>query len=612
MSLFKIDFFKSKNDAPKDDNELVSTLEELFQIADKHRRKFEPDVWGNVAYLAGDQWVSFESDIQRYRKIDIVAPAAGKFKAVDNQILPLARQAAATLRAHIAQQDAIPDNNSPEAVKAAQLATDFLSDRYETDKELVLRFNEIMHLIVAGECLRMTTWDVTRGRDGLSGFGGEGDIKTETVPFFRFYKCPFNEGPDYPSEWIIQADVRDVDWINDTFNTDVTKEDTANATRTVDKLLYTLVEGQNYSPESKSNAAILKRLYLNPSPRYPKGKLYVWANKKLIIDTELPDGFMPFVGLQWLPIPHRLYALPLISNLRPLQKQFNISMSQMFELVIRQLRGDMVVTGEEPRQEVDAVTGQKKIIVNNGSRVDFMRYELNTNDARDIRAQLTQDMQQISGVHDPSMGQTASGSQTATEIAMLKDSDKEGLVLIREGLDLAYCDVSSQKIELARNNYKNYRTVRVISPSNEVNSTGFFGYDLGNTKLVRPKTTPILSQAQIQTIKQEAIAKGLLGPYANAEDELAKKQSYISLGIPGAREEIEKVGLPMDELTQIVSKIRINKAQIELVTSELMLMESQSKIQMAMNPAPMLPEAGMMPMPEQEIPEEQMQTGGMM
>jgi hypothetical protein len=226
----------------RDERERVVDLEQLYRSADELRRRNEGDWVTNISFLAGNQWESFTQDVLRYRRIPATPPQS-KIKLTSHQILPLVRQAVATLNENLARQIATPATTDKSDIDAAELATDFLESRFYEDDEREKRLHEMLWTMTCGQVLRKNVYDPDA--DGQGPFGkmeGVGDISTETLNPWRYHVAPWVDSSG-KIPWIIESDVRDVDEINDLFTgKDVQAEEYAYAMRMLDMLLSNVVE----------------------------------------------------------------------------------------------------------------------------------------------------------------------------------------------------------------------------------------------------------------------------------------------------------------------------------------------------------------------------------
>jgi len=570
----KLPFVRAQEGQSED--AIVEWLEELYKAADATRRRYESDWYTNILFLAGEQWSKAAEDVRRYGRI-VVRPVQSKVKIVNNQIYALARQAAAALRDNLARQIAVPASQDEMDVEAAAVGTDFLRARYEADDEAQVRFHETLWCMMTGRTLRETRWDPDApGRTEAGWVPGLGDISTATLNPFRWHQCPWDDNSKRPS-WIIVSDVRSTDEIGDLYGKKVEAEEHAESVRALDKLLAAVGLQDSVAPSApkRHNAAILKRLYAAPTPSYPRGRMMVWANGVLLQQAELPEGEMPFVVLDWFPIPARAYPLPFITPLRPLQIEINTTTSQLVELKNRQLRGDMATRGSgEITQEVDPETGQKRIRLGTGiEEFQFLRYDLKTSDAEKLQQQLWNSLMHAAGIREPSIGENPPQATTATAVMLLREADVAGLTLFRSGFDQAHCKVARHKMLLARNHYRVPRMVRVVGFNDRVRVRSFFGSELRNTEDVIARSVPMMTEAQRAQLRQDQVERGLFGPYANVEDMYAKLTALLHSGLPDIEEEIDEMLAPlsMNDLRQVVSRLHRYAAVTALVEADARL-----------------------------------------
>jgi len=527
---------------------MVADAESLYKKCDTMRKFREPEWMTNVGFLAGDQWDTYVNLVQRHRKTPIQVPTAA-IKLVSNKIYPLFRQALSSLTDNMPQEVAVPATPDEVDVAAAELATDFIQARLEADREAELRIQELLWLMTCGTIIRRTYWDPDLDGETVGGAVQRiGDLKTITLNPFRFHLFPWMSDPlDFPG--FIESDVRDVEWINDTFKPKVAvePEDCAEF-RDLDAIATGIVTSKSIgSAVKREHAAILKRLFIAPSSALPQGRGLVWAGGRLLRVTDLPDGELLAEILRWFPIPGRVYSMPFVSPLRDIQREMNIKLSQMVELTTRQLRGDHFVQGEgEITQDVDPETGAKTVrFPLTSPKFDFIKYDLNTGDAQVLMLQFQNDMRDLAGIHEPRMGDTPARGQTATAVSILKDADMSGLTFFRNNYAQSMCRVARHKLILARNHYEVPRILRTVGATNTVNTSAFFGSDLRKTEDVRPKTTPMVSEVMKAQIRAQLAAAGTYALEGTPPLVVNKLMTLINSGLPDALQEVETLIAPL-------------------------------------------------------------------
>lgn len=585
----RIPFFtESEAKQESDEKGLVAQLEELYKIADGARRAYEPEWYQNILYLQGRQWESLADDLRMFSRVIPEVATATDVKITNNQVYPLVRAAATGFRDFAAKQKALPATEEQEDEASAELATDFLQWRLTQDNEYDVRFNELLWILCTGRVLRMSYWDPQA--QGVTPTGTRwkvGDIKTETLNVWQFHQSPWvDSAGNLP--WVIVSDVRDIAEINEMYpGHDVKGEEFAQITQYRDLLLTSATTGTAATPKRK-DAAILKRLFLAPTPNYPEGRYLVWANEKLLsAEHPLPEGRMPFVALDWFPIPGVMYPLPFVSPLRDLQKEGNLTLSQWIDLKNRQLRGDMVVRGGfEPPTEEETEEGRKIVRLDATTQeFEFLKYDLDPAQAVNLVQFLWDELKSKAGVHEPSLGETTTGTPTAFHIAALKEADQSGLGMFRSGLDKRQCDIAKLKLLLAQKRYQEPRMLTVTGRKNRVKTQAFFGSDLEGTHDVISLPVPMVSQAQKMQLEAEAHDKGLYGPYVNTEDMFSKLNALRKYPIPDVEDEVEDIcegmGFSFEEFAQVAGQLRRERMVTEGIVLLAERAQATAMIQMA-------------------------------
>jgi hypothetical protein len=577
------------------DNEAQSRAawcEDQYQLCDRQRRRIESE-WGtNILFLQGNQWESAAEDMRRFGRIHVPTTVPNKVKITSNRILPLYRQACAAVADNIAQLVATPATSDQPDVEAAEIATDALESRLYEDREHEKRRDETGWTMSCGRVLRMSYWD-----PDLDGYGdvgkmkAVGDLDTVTLNPWRFHLPPWCSSTEEP-DFVIVSDIRGIDEIEAIYGKSVEAEEVADAAKWLDKLVMSIVTGSEMGGTPKRNkAALLKRMYCKPTAQYPRGRVWTWANKVLLQVSDLPEGEMPFVALDWFPIPGRQYPLPFISPLRDLQHEINVALSQLIDLKNRQLRGDVIIRGSgQVTQEYamepttwDPVTGlptawrrtaQKVVRLGSGvEEFSQMRYDLNTTEAELLISRLWSDMQDAAGVRDPSIGKQLRSGTTLGEVSILKDADNQGLGFFRYGFDLAHAKIGRLKLVIQKNHYDIPRMVRIVGERNAVRTKSFMGSDLRNTEDVRPRPVPIISESEKMMMVQQLGMNAAFDLTGSPQAKLNKVKVLLNSGIPGIREDVESMlgDTSVEDLEAVCAEINKIEIQASLLAAQAML-----------------------------------------
>lgn len=562
-----------------EEQQKVGRLDVWYKKADAVRRQYEAEWVANALFLEGKHWDEVPEDLRTYTRRIPVAPKTAKVKLTINWCYTLARQAAAGLRDSIARQVAVPATTDPDDVLAAGVYTDFLDTQMDRDMEAEMRFREIIWTMVTGRVLRKTFWDPDIDGRGEGGriLRGAGDIVTMTLNPFRFHIDPWAEGWN-DVRFVIESDVRDIDEVNALFpGHDVQEEEIVSATRMMEKVTSSALGWTNRSVPRKSKACLLKRFYASPTPKFPKGKLFVVAHGKLLYEGDLPEGELPFVPLEWFFIPGRGCPLPFMTPIRDPNREYDITFSQLIELKNRQLAGDMIISGPgKITYETDDVTGARRMRAPEGSNWGFVPHNLNAGEAEKLMALLWNSGMELAGIRESSLGKMPPRETSGALALVMKEADIQGLTVFRRGKDLAHSRIARHKGMLAKRHYKVARMIRVVGQKDALKTYAFFGADLRGTDDVRPKPVPYLTEAQQVQVRQEAMTRGpdgssLFGPYNGPKDKHAKLKALLNTNLPGIDDEVQDLlgpNMTMKDLELLVAEIDAEEGQLVLAMTK--------------------------------------------
>jgi hypothetical protein len=482
------------------------------RAADAVRRGWEAIWTTNILFLSGRQWEEAAEDVRRWGR-QVTRPAQTKVKLQADLTYPRARQVVSSVVNNLPQSIAIATTTDHEDLEAAQLGTDLIQDRYHFDREAERRIHEGLWTMCCGRSMPLVYWDSDSDGRGVDGpLAGAGDIARDFANPFKFYVCPWSDMSEEPP-YVIFSEVKDIDDINDIFKptTPVKEEEYASATASLDKLLTNIVDGGGGGrARSRKKAAILNQMYAKPTAKYPKGALWIWCGDVLLHSTELPEGKMPGVFLDWWAIPGSAYPQSFMTPLIQLQKQINTVFSQSVEMTNRNLRLDTAVRGAgKVTYTVDPDTGAKTIhYPAESTQSEIVSYDPHLLEVQAQIDRLKSFVDDATAVHPPTMGETSGGTPTAFHIQALLNADLSGSSLFVSQFSRTYCKVDALKLLVAANHYDVRRLLNVVGEDMKPQTQAFFGSDLKDTRDVRTQSTPVITEVMKMQLRADAAAKG--------------------------------------------------------------------------------------------------------
>lgn len=333
---------------------------------------------------------------------------------------------------------------------------------------------------------------------------------------------------------------------------------------------------------SKENKrCIVNRMYFRESISAPKGMYFVWTGKTLLQKNDsLPDGIFPFVVYQWFVTPGQDYAMGFVEPLIKPQLTINVSLTKENVLSRKIINPDLILEGDYDVVTEELENGQKVIRVPYGrNSVQFLKYPSDISICENLKQSAELQSLDIAGIRETSLGRQQRES-TATQTAMLKDSDNIGLYSFKERIDDSFCEVCKIKLHIAQKYFKEKRIIKSIGRANESYMQYFYGADLKGYYDIEAVKMPFVSAAMEQQIKTNLMQKGVFAPTDSAELLYSNMTMVLNSGLPNADDIVrEYLGddLTYSQLGEIAQSIRSQKMKLEI--GNLSLMDINQELQ---------------------------------
>jgi hypothetical protein len=509
---------------PSDDKEGNGACKKLDTILSKEQQKRsqKENEWRLiVAFLEGDQWLRINRRTKRLdRDRDPSEEAPWRVKMVSNQLIGIYQ----TLLSRMTQNDpvpeAIPATGDPADVKSAQLAEvliRYLHDQLDLDDKLV----EAVGYALVGQGYWEVYWDAASrtainyivhpsevdadGEPVLLPAGGpdaeslkatadaegielqeetvyEGEIGVEVLSPFELYLL----GGKTPQEAHSAIKVKGYtkDYIEDRWGEEAVKDLKPDGKADIE-----LDTDYKRAEEEKSELIIIKQLYVKPSNTFEEGMYKVWAQGKVIYQSEFPyeHGELPFAKFGGVRIPGATYDSSLLFQLIPLQKELNKTISQIIEYKNLTLRPQIVSPVNALRTRPTSKPGQ------------VIEYEWRPGmpppDWRELNNipqyvfthidQILQRINDVSGQHEASQGRTPGNVRSGDMLQLLLERDDSRMSLMIKDMERAMSRAYRLMLQLAQQFYTEARTLEVRGAAGILETKVFESADLKGAKDIR-------------------------------------------------------------------------------------------------------------------------------
>ena len=523
----------------------------------------------NVAYLLGFDGVYFDTTYRQFKNIDPKRKLSrNRFKT--NKILPVIQNRLARLTQSPPRYDVRPNSNSSEDKDAARLGMQVLDSVFSKQRFTEKRQDACMMSMQGGSAYFQVLWDPSLGdpiHDPETGEhqGYEGDVRIEVLNALEIFKDPLAKNLK-EAGWIIKARVRKLDYFKVRYpkRGDAVKEEDAWLLSAAydmksNSLTSVGIVGAQTQDQMK-NSAIELVYYEKRSENHPRGRMIVTANGVLLEDKELPIGEYDIFKVDDIVIGGRYDSEAIITHLRPIQDQYNITRTKMADWVRKLLAGKYIA----PK---GSGLGQEALNNDNGEVLEYNQVPGASEPKAMVIPQmpayaykeidtLNLEFDFVSGVNEISRGILPSAGMPAQGMAFLQEQDQTRIGVSTSRNELAYAELGTAILKYISEYYITPRILKIAGDGLEYCVKDFVGKDIRDNHdciVIEGSTMPqskVLRRQDLITDYQ----LGLLGPVGDPKvlaklakwteqgdvSEIWKKQSLDEAQVKRCIEALEK------------------------------------------------------------------------
>lgn len=457
------------------DQEIVSLVSARFKQSQEAKRQHERDWMMAKAFELGNQWVEWRTDTGRLVSTIDAHDRYRSYLTV-NKIRPITTKLKA--RATMSKPDASvsPLTDSPEDKGAAEEARCVL-DHYDLlfDRQHQSRSWVDSALTTSTSFLKIfwdphkEAWAPSIDENGRPGKvkAKVGDIEEIIVPPFEIYPDP-KAKTWRECSWLIHAKVVPLSYLQQKFGESGYRVQGDTGTEWGGSVEARLdgIQGdqQRLGTSSGKNSATLYELWEKPTARYPKGRLIRVAGGQVLAAGDWPyekrDTF-PFVPLGYQEKTGALWALNAVSDLIPLQRAYNNTLSRIQDRV----NTDKPTILAREGAEINLGAYQSK---RNYEIVEFVGEPPIYQQTPPINSYwftfleiLHGQMEDISGVHEVSNGSVPNGVTAGNAIELLQQSDQTQMSEFVGNVESAQVERATWEIALCAQFYDEPRIIGI-------------------------------------------------------------------------------------------------------------------------------------------------------
>lgn len=592
----------------------IALANSRFEQAASARRYHEGRWFESLAMYNDEHYLAWTSSTGRLR--DVRPKNSTRLWSKNNKLRPLANKLHARGIAGKIEASVSPLTGLPTDIAAARQARSGLAhlDRLHDDESQIR--DMALECMVFAPVYRLHYFDpkktvtIPDGFDAQTGqFTGVedaevGEIVREVRSSIFLYFDPKAKHP-YEAGWVIDADVRSLEWIQET-HPELGKHVVADASEgpggMIENMLATVSNDMpRPGTETGAKCAVYKRMFELPTLRYEKGRYMVVAGGVLLVDREfpsqelakkrrLPYSYLPYrKGIGTLYGDNALFV--------GIEAQRNRNRAQTYE-VNRLRRGDgIILLPWNSEVKPDAFkSGEPDTVVpfkgevQGGGKPEYMQFSPLDPSVPNIIDRMDHDLGEMLEVSDLSAsGTPPPGVTAAVAFEALLDADKTGAAIFASNLKQFVIRSAEIDIDLMRENYMEPRLVFIqdsvgASPMGKAIS-GAAGQDAPDQP--QPEKVDPFDSPRVEAMAFSELSKGRVVVGANSSTphtpafrqqqlmDMAKAGMFTPEALPVTIALLEQLEIEQpDKMVQDL--LRALKMQLDIMHARAMA-EAQSK-----------------------------------
>lgn len=501
--------------AAKDQKQLADWARQQYQNIKMSRSHIERQWYINLCFYYGKQNVVFRQlpNFVMGTSGSLYVPPAPYWRSrpVINRIRPTVRQELAKLTAQKPSAYVIPSSSDDRDIFAAQ-AGDQIWDSLYRSKNLKSTFRRwIWWGLVCGTSFLKTCWDPD-AIDEDANFTGDICFSPET-PFHVF-------APDFRQEdlegqpFIIHAQVKSEDWVNINYPGIKYSATQDKENDILDQSWLNLVGAQNMSG-AKSVLALEAWVKPGAIKKFPQGAMFTVIGDTIVQGQEgwpYEHNKFPFSKLDHIPTG-KFYSDSSIVDLIPLQREYNRTRGQIIEAKNRMAKPQLIAEkGSVDTSKMTTEPGQ--VIEYEPGYAPPQPLPLQNLPAYVLQEldRILLDINDVSGQHEVSKGQTPPGVTAATAINYLQEQDDSMLAHTYQSLEEGIEKTAKMSIAYVHQYWDVPRTIKIVGTDGSFDAQAFKGADLADYTDIRVESGSSLptSKAAKQAFIMDLMKMGFI------------------------------------------------------------------------------------------------------
>ena len=477
------------------DKTFLGDLNDLFKKAQEERLHHEIQSYKNKSFYLGRQWIVWSK--QKQALVDLSQDPSWRVHATTNYTINFVQAKVALLLKNkpvFNVYSMTDDMSDREGAKIAQQLLDYVW-RHENVNDEIKKMAH--HGAIYGSGFLKAYWNMDIGpviNDPKTNIPlSLGDVDIKCISPFEIYVDPEAKSPNIRDvKWLIHGYRLSIREFKKTYKgLDASPESVADDG--IEHQYLNLVkssghlEDQPYAGNSEEldEFVTIKEYYENPTPTHPRGRFIIYTDEFLLFTGDLPNGSIPIAKFDDLYVPDRFWGMSTVEQIMPLQTEYNRTRSQILEN--RNLMSNPKwIAPRDAIQDLDTISAEPgEIIYYNAIQGIAPPSPMSMPSpppyvfAQEDR--ILQDMMAVSGISDVNLRSAPpAGVESGRAMAILAEKDETRMVPTVQSWENALAFIGRCVLELAKTNYGDERSIRVVGADNTARLLYMKGTDLSS------------------------------------------------------------------------------------------------------------------------------------
>jgi hypothetical protein len=503
------------------EKQILTWVQEQYKMCKNARVSFEKQWQMNLAFYMGRQNVTVLNTAAASNGFKLHVPKAPPWRVrlVINKIRPIIRTELAKVTSQRPRFTVVPATSEDKDQISARVSEQIFDTVYSEKnvKHLVRRAE--WWTLICGTGFIKNYWDTNKYDPYAE---AQGDFCIEPWSPFHIFVPDLREEELENQPYVIHAFTKSSNFVRNAFprlrNLDLTTTPSAN------DILDDSFLGIIGANATKKDEVLVLEVWIKPGgvALFPSGGLITVVGEHVV---QIKDGYpykhmeYPFSKLEHMP-SGKFYADSIITDLIPIQRQYNRRRSQLVEAANLLGKPKLVA----PRGSVNAAQ-----ITSEPGQVIFYTPGFDRPTALDLPnipayvmneiQQLQQDMDDMAGQHEISRGQNPSQVTAATALSFLKEQDDTKLAGTIESLEIGMEKLGRHILSHVVQFWTTPRLVRVVGADQTFDAKKYSAKDIGSNLDVRVEAGSALPQSKAakQAFVMDLLKGGWIPPEKGLE-----------------------------------------------------------------------------------------------